>query len=334
MDTAKIDTFLFALGKTSVEAGVVVLLVAAAQWAFRKQLSPRWRSALWLLVVARLLLPFSFSSATSVFNLMPALPNPIAPVPAQAPLPVAGTKSAQASVINRAAPVLPQTHSVVTPAPRRTWTLRTWLFGIWLSGAIFLFLHVLVCSLRFWRRCANLPPFEDPPTLAALKECCERAGIRRSPPIFESDAVSSPALHGLFHPRLLLPAGFTEKFSPVELRYVFLHELAHLKRRDLPLNWVMVALQAVHWFNPLIWIGFSRWRADRELACDASALEIAGREQSREYGRTILRLLETATQPIPVPGLVGILEDKRQLRRRIEMIAGYLPARGWPLGKR
>src|SRR5439155_14936998 len=102
-----------------------------------------------------------------------------------------------------------------------------------------------------------------------------------------------------------------------------LHELAHLKRRDLWLNWLIALLQILHWFNPLIWFGFARWRADRELACDALALEAAGEGQNHEYGQTILRLLENFTHRAAAPGLVGILEDKRHLHRRIGMIATF-----------
>lgn len=51
---------------------------------------------------------------------------------------------------------------------------------------------------------------------------------------------------------------------------------AHVKRRDVLQNWFATVLQVIHWFNPLVWLGFARWRADRELACDALALETAG----------------------------------------------------------
>ena len=65
-------TFLMeSLTRTSVQAGVLVMVVLAVQWLLRKQLSPRWRCALWLLVVTRLLLPVSISSTASIFNLMP-----------------------------------------------------------------------------------------------------------------------------------------------------------------------------------------------------------------------------------------------------------------------
>src|ERR1035437_3552809 len=65
-------TFLMeSLTRTSVQAGVLVMVVLAVQWLLRKQLSPRWRCAMWLLVVTRLLLPVSISSTASIFNLMP-----------------------------------------------------------------------------------------------------------------------------------------------------------------------------------------------------------------------------------------------------------------------
>src|SRR5688500_9519376 len=64
--------FLLALAHDSIAAAVLVLLVLATQWVFRKQLSPQWHCALWLLVLIRLV-PFSFPSAVSLFNLLPSV---------------------------------------------------------------------------------------------------------------------------------------------------------------------------------------------------------------------------------------------------------------------
>ena len=130
---------------------------------------------------------------------------------------------------------------------------------------------------------------------------------------------------------MLLPTGFARKFSATELTYVFLHEVAHVKRRDLPVNWLLALLQVMHWFNPLVWFAFARWRADRELACDAMVLEAAGEGHNQAYGRTILRILEGFVPQAITPGLrVGIVEDKRRLRQRISQIAGFAPHRRWP----
>src|SRR5208282_3406694 len=56
--------------KASWQAAVLILLVLAVQWALGRWLSPRWRYGLWLLVVARLALPWTLPSSVSVFNLL------------------------------------------------------------------------------------------------------------------------------------------------------------------------------------------------------------------------------------------------------------------------
>jgi hypothetical protein len=122
-----------------------------------------------------------------------------------------------------------------------------------------------------------------------------------------------------------------KSFSPAELRYVFLHELAHLKRGDIPVNWVSVVPLMLHWFNPLVWYAFGRMRADGEMACDALALSHTQEPEKKQYGATIIKLLETFSRPALAPGLVGILENKNQMKRRISMIASFSKTRGWPV---
>ena len=63
------DWFVETLARLSAQAGVLVLLVLLVQWVFRRQLTPHWRCALWLVVMVRLVLPVSTASRTSLFNL-------------------------------------------------------------------------------------------------------------------------------------------------------------------------------------------------------------------------------------------------------------------------
>ncbi len=350
--------FLGALGRTSIQAGILVLVVLVAQWVFRNQLTPRWRCSLWLLVVLRLLLPVSFASAVSIFNLLPHLHNqaegslapPRQPLVAYRKLEVSqpdqippgithSTPDRQfsepagvpgKSAANSALPATSSQHSSrgMQHLLRKP-TLAEMLFWGWLAGVVGLSGYVLVSSLKLAKTLARLRPISDPHALAALAGCRTRLKVRTALELVENSALGSPALYGIFRPRLVLPVGFTDNFSERELRFIFLHELAHLKRLDLPMNWVIAVLQVLHWFNPLVWVGFGRWRVDRELACDAMALDAVGAEQSEAYGQTILRLLAGLTRPAITPGLVGILETKQQLRRRIGMIATYVPGPRW-----
>jgi beta-lactamase regulating signal transducer with metallopeptidase domain len=358
MPTLNLSEFLTALGRTSLQAGILVLAVLLVQWLLRKQLSPRWRCALWLLVAARLLLPVSLSSAASLFNLLPrptaavravemaaataspaTMPPPrqdrVRPPAPPAVIPEAVIPVAPETAASAVQPPIPDTPSTHSQPPTRAsapsapvpWPLI--LFGLWGTGVALLAAQLIVSSLRMVRRFGRLPICEDPTVLAVLEECRARLQVKTPLPVAECASVSSPALYGLLRPRLLLPPGFAAMFSAAEMEFVFLHELAHLKRRDLWLNWLFTALQVLHWFNPLVWLAFARWRADRELACDALALDAAGTGRNRAYGQTILRLLADYSHQPAAPALVGILEDKRQLQQRLRMIANFRPGRRW-----
>jgi hypothetical protein len=112
-----------------------------------------------------------------------------------------------------------------------------------------------------------------------------------------------------------------ETYDLEELRYVFIHELAHLKQRDIYFGWLMALLHTLHWFNPLMWFASSRMRADRELACDRLAISTMDADEPHKYGKTIVTLLESFSQVRYLPSVAGISEDTCQIERRIKMIA-------------
>ena len=197
------------------------------------------------------------------------------------------------------------------------------LLWLWSAGAFFLALCLVVSHYRIWKRVTRCRCLVNAPVLNLLEDCKQLMGVRTRVTLVESGALESPSLFGFLRPRLLLPAGLATSFSLDELRYVFLHELGHLKRRDIPTGWVMAALQILHWFNPVVWWGFQRMRADRELACDALALTYAREEENQPYGRTIIKLLEGFGCSAWAPGLAGTVENKNQIRERIEMISKF-----------
>lgn len=354
--------FLESLGRSSCAATVLALLVLAAQRLFRRQLPPSWSCALWLLVFIRLI-PFSAPSPASLQNLLPAFSGTAsaASLPARASMGGADaleegltalqTPGDAADNRNRmpevqswlerhrpSPPTLPAVQRI--PAAGRsgpespTGAAIPWtdvLFIAWAAGAAALALKIAFGARAAHRRFAHARRLDEPRLNRLLHEARLRMGVRRVPSVAECHAIDSPAVQGFLRPRLLFPAGRVAAYSDEELRHILLHELAHLKRRDLALNWIAAALQTLHWFNPLVWYAFHRWRLDREIACDALALTAAGPDQNRAYGRTMLRLVEQVVERRAAPQCVGILEDKNQLRSRLRMILSYTPARRWTL---
>lgn len=336
------------VAQTTWQATVVAGLILLAQWIFRKRLTPAWRYGLWFLLVARLLMPTSFPSALSIFNLtkvestaprrelaQPTPPVSTLPYPLVAanrldsvfPMPTHAETGVQRT-IQRDHPQPAAKTQVYEPSRRQPDWLAVAVL-LWLTGVFIFGLRLIWSNLRFSSRLAHHPRIEEEPILRLFDECASALGFRGQVTLIETDEVESPAVYGLWHKRVLLPEGFSERFSGAELRCVFMHELAHLKRYDLEINWLISVLQVLHWFNPALWFAFARMRADRELACDALALLRLGEAKRLSYGETILKLLENLTRPSTVPGLLGISEDKRRMKQRISVNANLKRPSRW-----
>ncbi|MSU22716.1 MAG: hypothetical protein EXS32_02720 [Opitutus sp.] len=337
--------------KVSGQASLLIVLVGLVQWLGRKQLSPRVRYTLWLLVVARLLLLVSLESAFSVFNFTTAAPANVFRAGGAAaktsvtktetktaPAPAAPAASVPAPAAVAASAPLPADPALVSTSPRsaarplvaaKPFPWPATLSLVWLAGVVFLLARIIWIPLRLNAQLARHETATPPAVFEILEESKRLIGVNQVLPIIQSRAVESPALLGFIRPWLLLPDGLVKKFTRQELRLVFLHELAHLKRRDIAVNWLATLVQILHWPNPLVWFAFARMRADRELACDELALSFARAEENKPYGHAIIILLEGFARPAALPGLVGILEDKTQMQKRITMIAQFKKMTQW-----
>jgi hypothetical protein len=130
-------------------------------------------------------------------------------------------------------------------------------------------------------------------------------------------------VHNYLKPAIILPAGMSKSLTEDQLRHVFLHELAHIKRRDLLVQWLAHVMRAVHWFNPFIWIAVARLRVDCEMGTDALALRHVGEAHRHAYGKTIIDLVKRVNASNRIPGLVGIVEGKKEMSRRILSIRNF-----------
>jgi beta-lactamase regulating signal transducer with metallopeptidase domain len=255
--------------KASWQAGVLILLVLAVQWAFGRRLNPRWRYGLWLLVVIRLALPWTIPSPVSLFNFL-RFPQVAASLGGERATPGSPSPAAHypTAAIQTEQPVGGSALQPAAGGSRLSLSLY-WLVGVWAAGALTLAIYLWVTHYRLARRVTMRRPLIDEPMMNLLEDCKQEMGVRVPVALVESGEVGSPSLFGFVRPRLLLPTGLAKSFSLTELRYVFLHELSHIKRRDILVGWVVTVLQILHWFNPLVWLAFHRMRVDRELACDA-----------------------------------------------------------------
>lgn len=306
----------------TVKGSVVILLVVVVQRMTAGRIDARWRHALWMIVVVRLLLPGAPSTPWSIFNLLPA----------SAAEPIGAAKAA-------AVPHIAQQVPFVGQGPARVATFTPWLAiwrqvaAIWILGVIVLLSRALIATVR--THLAVQRALRSGSASREVREIVHEAkrALHVTAPlrVVETDMVKAPALHGLIRPTLLLPASLAESMTVRELRHVVLHELWHLRRFDVAINWVLAALAALHWFNPFVWFAVARIQEERELACDELALSCLEEEERSGYGRTILKLLECFRAAEPVPAVVGIVNEKRRMKRRLTMIATFRDRSRFPI---
>jgi hypothetical protein len=98
---------------------------------------------------------------------------------------------------------------------------------------------------------------------------------------------------------------------------------------DLLVNWISLALRAVHWFNPAIWFAFARMSADRELACDAYVLSQTETTEHESYGHLLIDVIERLNGRRPSPVTVGMSAPPALLQTRIRFIRRYNRPRVW-----
>jgi carboxyl-terminal processing protease len=203
---------------------------------------------------------------------------------------------------------------------RAPWSLAAWAVVLWGVGAVLAALPVIVgcfSLLRLRRHCEVLT---RGPAYQALHEAMDQLGLRSDVVLLQSDRREVPMTWGLWRVYLLLPVGATE-WPPERLRAVLLHELAHVLRRDCLTQLLARLACALHWFNPLAWLGLVRLRLEQERACDDRVL--AAGIGAADYAEHLLVVTSGAAVRFfvtPVALAMGRLSGALRLERRLKAI--------------
>ncbi|WP_299307374.1 M56 family metallopeptidase [uncultured Croceicoccus sp.] len=104
----------------------------------------------------------------------------------------------------------------------------------------------------------------------------------------ESRKVAAPLAFGIRDKVIAMPAGFMAQPSREARDFAIAHEIAHHRRGDLLANILAQPVLALHWFNPVAWLGWRAMRRDQEAACDAHVMAGKSRPVRARYGEVIV----------------------------------------------
>ena len=323
------EQFLLNLLKTSLLGALAILLMLVSKPLWRERYRAKARCWLWLALAAFLLFPVDFSVKDA----------PVQAAPPQDYTLFVGTdkttiqstdhlfgdmaeKSGQTSTQVRDSIIA---RPVTDPAQKATRYIpvTTILFYGYLAGAAAFLLCQGVSYVRFRRTVRRWRSGVTRGDYRALLQDTARSLNVTAPEMFVCEAISTPAVTGLFRPTLLLPH---ESYDLNELRYILRHELCHLKRRDMLLKLVLLAANAMHWFDPVVYLMLRQADEDIELACDSAATDGLDRAERAAYSRTLLAAVQSHVRALPATTCFGGTVER--LKRRITNVLGAQKKRG------
>lgn len=198
--------------------------------------------------------------------------------------------------------------------------------GLYLTGAILFLLYQCIGHLLFFRKVRRWAhPVSDSGLLEQYSALT--ASLYHPPQLLILPGLSSPMLAGLLRPVLLLPR---ESESSQSLQWALRHELIHWRRHDLLWKALALAANALHWFNPLVWLLRQRLDRDLEQSCDEAVVQGAEESDRRSYGAVILSAASGGRSPAMTTSLRG---EAKALHRRLQRIMDcpQKRGRGWSL---
>jgi beta-lactamase regulating signal transducer with metallopeptidase domain len=312
---------------SSATAGILAIVIILLKLLIGNKLNVKWHYWVWFLVILRLLVPYAPESSFSALNLLGFFSDVFHKVVIAEPINHINDTVLK-HINNDNQPNLdnsvnentfPDSSGLSNSNSTSDFYLQL-ICAVWLAGVAILGFFTLVKGRRFIGQLKNYKACTDDNILKLIASCQSCLGLSGNIIVLETDNHKTPSVSGFLRPKLLLPAGIGIRLTNDELKYVVLHELAHLKRKDTALNFLIGIIQIIHWFNPVLWYAFSCWREDSEMVCDAYVLSRIGAGHANDYGQVIIKLLEGCSLK-NVYGAIGLLGGKSQIKRRITMIS-------------
>ncbi len=322
--------FLFLM---SLKTSILILIISTIKFLFNTFFTAKTHYIIWFLLFVSLTVPYTIQSSISIYN----IPKYFSQNKSISKMQL--NENSFLIDVNRYNNVIKHSYLnnskskekegtfITTKENQNTFNILDMLKNVfaytWLLGFLSLSRIVFIKTIRSNKLICMEESILDTQKLYLLNKCKELLGINQNLRLVKTTNFSTPSLVGIFSPKILLPEEILCNFNDEKLELILLHELSHLKRKDILMNWIILIYQLIYWFNPIIWIGFYKMKNDMEIACDACVLNNLKKEKHIFYGKVIIDLLDYISKPSWVPVSTNILKNKYELKRRIIMIKKF-----------
>ena len=263
---------------------ILVIGILLIKRFLRQRLSAKFHYYIWFLLLLRLLIPLSVESPISVLHLIPHSHQ--SNIFDAAKQNLSNSQTSNINNINNNADF--KLEYSTNTSTSLGFNFETFAL-VWLIGVSGISLYIIAINILFWAKLKNYSECDRQDIIILFEQCKSRLKINFKVSIIYYGLLKSPMLSGIIHPKILISPELINSLSEEELKYVFMHGLAHIKRMDLIINTICILIQSVYWFNPIIWYSIYKMKQDCEISCDGTVLTVLSFEENKKYGHTIIK---------------------------------------------
>ena len=281
------DVFLSFL-EIAIPISFIIALLLLLTPFLNRRYAAKWRYWIWIVLALRLLVPLGGNEEEIASDMQSQVQTQAEAESEKTTL----DTLADGTVPRRVVVEIPtqMTAPIVTQSEKTSnISLLDIVAFIWMFGSLF-FAAVHLASYFYYKHqiLKRGKAIKDKDVLRLLLKLKRELHIKCKVSVMKYSGAASPMLIGFFRHVLILPE---EQYDSQELFFILRHELIHLKRGDIYFKLLFVAANAVHWFNPLVWIMQKEAALDMELSCDERVIQGMGYAARRAYTETLLSTL-------------------------------------------
>ena len=247
----------------SISGALVAVLLLLWRTVSYKYVPSKYYYGLWLLLMLRLVMPFTAKSAFSVFNIL--------------------KNSESFSHGSRYIVTMEylEYNDIAAKAASHS-NLIVYVAALWFVVALILIVVWCMFYISAQKRLKYAVLYKNEVVDRVKKDF----GVSRNIGVYTSPNVLSPILIGFIHPRIIIQK--QETLSEKDIQYALAHEMVHAKRYDQFIKAIYFFILALHWYNPLVWISFYLLNEDIETSCDQYVLSVYGMEHKSRYAYVLI----------------------------------------------
>lgn len=197
-------------------------------------------------------------------------------------------------------------------------TVTAFIFTVWAAGCVTFVTAALIQYNNNARLITRNLLIPGNTVKEKYKALCKAEGIKNPPDIYFCRVIKTPMVYGFFKSRVILPE---LQLPEKELECILRHELVHYTRHDLYIKLVALIANAMHWFNPFVYMAVKIMTREMELSCDEQALDILDKHERLSYGESMLQIVRYCKgTPILT---TGFDTGRRAVKERFENILNF-----------